>query len=269
MSGMESEPALFRLTYTKLETFYGCRKRYWFSYVSGEDWPPQQESPASLIGNGVHRAMQKLCETGDPRDGEHELELYLRMPSHAIAGPGTEHHALAFEIYANGVKAHESIVSEDRFAEIDTWVPSKTRGITVRAKVDRADRLGPDRWQLIDWKTGKFDLDDKVDRQLDMAHLVLRTGRRLPHEATVRAIGWNLRSGQQRVRELTRDDAVRTVNYLVRVVQTIAATTEWVATPGPACTFCDWRDRCVEAAQVAETGIDWLDEDWERAQDPF
>lgn len=269
IAAMEPAPVLFRITYSKTESFRRCRKQYWFSYVSGEPWPPSRESPASLVGNGVHRAMQKLCETGDPGDGAHELDLYLRMPSHAIAGPETEFFALAAEIYAAGVKAHESIESEARFAEMDSWVPSKSRGITVRSKIDRADRLGPDRWQLIDWKTGKFDLDDRVDWQLDIAHLVLRTVMRLPREASVRALGWNLRNGQQRVRELTRDDAIRTVDYLMRFTRTIEKMTEWPAMPGPHCTFCDWRDRCPEADQLERTGLDWLDEEWEREAEPF
>jgi RecB family exonuclease len=252
-----------------MESFRRCRKQYWFSYVSGEEWPPGRESAASLVGNGVHRAMQKLCETGDARDGEHELDLYLRMPAHAIAGPETEHFAVAKQLYENGVRAHESIESEARWAELDTWVPSKRRGINVRAKVDRADRLSADRWQLIDWKTGRFDLDDRVDWQLDIAHLVLRTMLRLPQEATVRAMGWNLRTGQQRVRELTRDDAVKTVDELWRFTQMLGELTEFGATPGPGCTFCDWRDRCDEAIQLEQTGIDWLDADWEREAAPF
>ena len=262
-------PALFRLTYTKLESFRRCRKQYWFSYVSGEEWPPSRETPASLVGNSVHRAMQKLCETGDERDGEHELDVYLRMPSHAIAGPDTEHFETAMQLYRNGVEAHRSIVSEARFAEIDTWVPSKKRGINIRAKVDRADRLAPDRWQLIDWKTGKFDLDDRVDWQLDIAHLVLRTALRLPHDATVRAIGWNLRTGEQRVRELQQADAVKTADFLGRWAGEVQALDEFIAMPGPGCGFCDWRDRCPEAAAVESEGADFLDESWQREAAPF
>ncbi|MEO8541913.1 MAG: PD-(D/E)XK nuclease family protein [bacterium] len=267
---MDSEKPLFRLTHSKIESYKRCRKQYWFSYVSGEDWPPSRESAASLVGNGVHRAMQKLCETGDPRDGAHELDTYLRMPKHEMAGPETEHFGLALQIYENGVKAHESIESEERWAELDTWVPARSRGINVRSKVDRADRLSPDRWQLIDWKTGKFDLDDTVDHQLDIAHLVLRTMLRLPQTASVRAIGWNLRTGEQRVRELTRDDAVKTVDYLWRFARGVEANTEWRATPGPACTFCDWRSRCDEAIQLDQVGVDWLfDDQWEKEAAPF
>jgi hypothetical protein len=266
----DPKPPLFKLSYSKLESFRRCRKQYWFSYVSGEAWPPGTESAASLIGNGVHRAMQKLCETNDPRDGAHELDLYLRMPIHAIAGPETEHYGIAQQLYQNGVKAHQSIDSEERWAELDTWVPSHSRGINVRAKVDRVDRLAPDRWQLIDWKTGKFDLDDKVDWQLDIAHLVVRTQLRLPREATVRAMGWNLRTGEQRVRELNRDDAAKTVDFISRFVERIANTEEWSATPGPGCTFCDWRNRCDQAQLVETEGIDWLEDTaWEREAAPF
>lgn len=263
------ETSLFRLTHTKIQAFQKCWKKYWFAYVSGLEWPPNRDSAASLMGNGVHRAMQKLCETGDARDGEHELDLYLRMPKHILAGPDTEYYGLAMEMYRNGIAAHESIESEARWAELDTWVPSKARGISVRAKVDRADRLAPDRWQLIDWKTGKYDLDDVVDAQLDMAHLVLRTMLRLPREARVRAVGWNLRTGEQRVRELTREDALQTANYLAGVAQRLESLTEFPATPGPACTYCDWRDRCDEAKQVEAVGVDWLDDEWEREAAPF
>lgn len=263
------ENPLFRLTHSKIQSFRQCRKKYWFSYVSGIEWPPSRESAPSLIGNGVHRAMQVLCETGDPGDGEHELDAYLRMPKHEIAGPATEHYPLAMELYHNGVKAHDSIVSEERFGEMDTWVPARSRGINVRAKIDRTDRLGPNRWQLIDWKTGRYDLDDVVDAQLDIAHLVLRTMKRLPREANVRALGWNLRTGEQRVRELTRDDAVKTVDYLSHLATRLESLTEFPATPGPACTFCDWRDRCDEAEQLEKVGVDWLDDDWEKESAPF
>lgn len=261
-------PQLFRLTYSKIESYRRCRKQYWFSYVSGEEWPPSRDSPAALVGNAVHRAMQKLCETGDERDGHHELDLYLRMPAHASAGPGTEYAAEAERIYATGVEAHRSIESEARFAELDTWVPSKRRGITIRSKVDRADRISADRWQLIDWKTGRYDLDDKVDCQLDIAHLVLRTVMRLPHEASVRAIGWNLRSNEQRLRELRQDDAVRTADHLGRWAAEAQATREFIAFPGPHCGFCAWHDRCEEAVAVESTGVDYIDDAWERGVEP-
>lgn len=252
---------LFKVTHTKVEAFRRCRKQYWFGYVSGLVWPEPGDPPAAIVGNGVHRAMQKLCDTGEPRDGWAELDAYLRMPKHAVAGPGTEGWALAFACYERGIEAHRAIVSEARWAELESWAPSKRLGITVRAKADRVDRLGQDRWQVVDWKTGRFDLDDVVDRQLDLVHLIVRTVRQLPRTATVRAVGWNLRTGEQRVRELTRDDAKATMEYLGRMAQMMQAETEFLATPGVHCAFCHWRDRCEEAARVELEGLDWLEWD--------
>src|SRR5690349_19404259 len=177
-----------------MESFRRCRKQYWFSYVSGEEWPPGTESAASLIGNGVHRAMQKLCETNDPRDGADELDLHLRMPIHAIAGPETEPYGMAQQLHPHGVTAHHAIGSDSR-----------------------SDR-----------------------------------------------------PGEQRVRELDRDDAPKTVDCISRFVERIANTEEWSATPGPGCTFCDWRSRCDQAQLVETEGIDWLeDTTWEREAAPF
>jgi CRISPR/Cas system-associated exonuclease Cas4 (RecB family) len=242
---------LFRLSHTKIVSFNRCRKQYWFRYVSGLEWPREADTPAAMIGTGVHRAMKVLCETDDPADGEHELDAYLRMPKHEAIGPGTEEHTLAFQLYANGVAAHQSIESEERWAELDTYVPSLKRGINVRTVVDRADRLSAGHWQIIDWKTGRFDLNEEVDAQLDIAHLVLRTIRRLPREARVTAMGWNLRSGQKRVRELVRDDAVATMHYLTGIAARFQATTEFEATPSRACSFCEWRPQCPEAAELS------------------
>ena len=122
--------------------------------------------------------------------------------------------------------AHRSIVSENCWTELDTWVPSKQLGIAATAKLDRADRLGPDAYQIIDWKTGKFDFGEVTDAQLDIAHLVLRTARKLKPQDTVTAIGWNLRTGDRRVRPLTRDDAAATMRYLGGRARQLQATTE-------------------------------------------
>jgi RecB family exonuclease len=249
---------LFRLTHSKIETFRRCRKQYWFAYVSGLPWPEQEQTAALIVGNAVHRAMQKLCDTGHPDDGYAELDAYLRMPKHALAAPGTEGYAEALACYEAGIAAHESIASEARWAELESWAPWERAGITVRSRADRVDRLAANRWLVIDWKTGKFEVEDVTDRQLDLAHVIVRTVRRLPAEATVRAVAWNLRTGQQRVRELTRQDALHTMAYAARMAERMQAEAEFLANPGPHCGFCAWRGRCEAAARLEAEGLEWL-----------
>jgi hypothetical protein len=238
-----------------------CRKQFWFRYLSGYPWPESIPTPAGVIGTGVHRAMKTLCETGDPEDGRSELDVYLRMPAHECAGPGTEGYSEAFALFENGCQAHDTIVSEDSWAERDTWVPRPNAGVTLQAKIDRVDRLGPLHWQVVDWKTGRWDFDDVVDSQLDLGHIAARTCFQLPREATVTALAWNLRNGRQRVRELTRDDAVATIKRFVGLAHRIQSTEEFEATPNSGCRFCEWRDRCPEAEQMESGTIDWLDDE--------
>ncbi|HEU4754254.1 MAG TPA: PD-(D/E)XK nuclease family protein, partial [Armatimonadota bacterium] len=113
-------------------------------------------------------------------------------------------------------------------------------------------------WQVIDWKTGAGGLAEHTDRQLDIGHLAVRTQFRLPREAEVTAVAWNLQTGDRRVRRLTREDGRRTVNYVVRIAQRMEeeiAAGEFPATPSRGCTFCAWRELCPEA----EPDLSWLD----------
>jgi putative RecB family exonuclease len=253
-----AEP-LFRITHSKAQSFLRCRKQYWFGYVSGEQWPEEEAEPAPLvIGNAVHRGMQELCESGDPDVARQRVDAYLRMPKHAAAAPGTEEYAVVMECLERGIEAHQSIDSAERWAELETWAPAPKAGISVLAKIDRVDRLRDGLVQIIDWKTGRYDDPYITDEQLDIGHVAVRVVHRLKPDEAVRAIGWNLRSGSKRVRELVRDDAAATVRRMVGLARRMQQEQEFTATPGPQCGWCRWRDRCPEAAEV-ESG-EWEDD---------
>ena len=237
----------FRLSHSKLQAFDRCRKLYWFRYVSGEPWPEEAPNPAGCVGTGVHRGLKTLCDTGDTADGASALDVYLRMPAHACAGPGTEAYREAFALYARGCEAHASIASEERWAELDTWAPWRSRGLNVRARIDRVDRLAGDGWQIIDWKTGTYEDDSSVDQQLDLGHVAARVSLQLGREARVTAVAWNLRTGQRRLRELRQGDAEATMQRLANLADRLQGMTAFTATPGPHCGFCAWRPQCMEA----------------------
>ncbi len=253
--------ALFRIFHSKIATFEQCRKKYWFRYVSGYPKPADVISGAGVVGSGVHRAMKALCLTGRPEDGLNALNGYLKMPVHECAAPGTEYHALAIQFYESGCEAHASLAAAQTWAELDVSAPWPSGGIEVTARIDRADHVEGARWRLIDWKTGRYDMDEVVDGQLDIGHVALRKARELPRDAEVTAIGWNLRTGDQRVRVLNREDARGTIDYLSAAARRMQATTEFEATPSFSCSFCEWRPQC-EEAERAQSGIDdWDEED--------
>jgi len=51
------------------------------------------------------------------------------------------------------------------------------------------------------------------------------------------------------------------MRYYAGVAELIQATTDFEATPGIGCTFCEWRDRCEEAARVEAGEHDWLEDE--------
>ncbi len=251
---------LFVINHSRAQSFFRCRKQYWFRHLSGLPKPPDPMNPSGIVGTGVHRAMRALCDSGDADVGLAELDVYLRMPVHEEAGPGTEWHAIALAAYDQGVTVHNSIDSEDRWAEKDTYAPYPARGVSLGARIDRIDRLTPDHWQIIDWKTGRIDYDDTTDDQLDIGHVALRTSLRavVARGATVTAIAWNLRTGARRVRQLVRSDAAATMRKYAALADRIQANTDFAASPSNMCAFCEWRPQCPESDLTTEP--EWDDD---------
>lgn len=238
---------LFRVSNRKARSFLACQKQYWYRYLSGLEAPPEEEGPQLIVGKAVHRAMKALCDTDDPGIARQMMDAYLRMPKHAIAAPGTEWYAQAEALFGRGVEAHRSIESEERWAELDTWAPWPSAGITLTARIDRVDRLSADHYQIVDWKTGAMEVEEETDAQLDIGHVAARVSLHMPRDARVTAIGWNLRSGERRVRELVREDAEATMAYMGAMARRMRATTGFVATPGGTCRLCEWAGVCEEA----------------------
>jgi CRISPR/Cas system-associated exonuclease Cas4 (RecB family) len=244
---MAPPPRLFEISFAKLSVFNQCRKRYWFRYVAYNRRDPDVMHPNALVGKAVHRGLKNLCLTGQPEDGWSVIDSYLRMPGHECASPGTAAYDDALTFFAKGYEAHESVVSENRWAELPTGYRWRGGGIEVQSWIDRVDRISADEVLIIDWKTGRVDIDDATDTQLDIAHAMIRAAWRLPANVRATAIGWNLRTGEQRARKLTRDHAAGTMRFLSGVAKRMQETTEFEATPSPLCRFCDFRLQCPDA----------------------
>jgi ATP-dependent exoDNAse (exonuclease V) beta subunit len=239
---------LFRITPAKHRSFHTCLKQYWFKYLSGQTWPERDENePPLVVGKGVHRAMHVLTQSQNEDVARQQLDIYLRMPKHSCAAPGTEAYDEAMALYEKGVEAHRSLEAEESWAERETLAPWPSRGIEVSARVDRVDRRSADHYVVIDWKTGGYEDEDQTDLQLDIGHVAARRTLRLGRQVRVTAIGWNLRKDEQRVRELVRDDAEATMELMAANAARMQRTTEFPATPSSACRFCEWQPQCPES----------------------
>ena len=244
---MPATSRLFGISFAKLSAFNQCRKKYWFRYVVFAPKDPDPRNPNALVGTAVHRGMKSLCLTGQPEDGWSTIDAYLSMPGNEKAAPGTVPYDEALQFYAAGYDAHESIVSENRWAELPTAFRWSAGGIEVLASIDRVDRISADEILLIDWKTGRIERDDETDVQLDICHALIRAAWKLPANVRATAIGWNLRTDSRRTRKLTREHAAGTMRFLAGAATRMQETTEFEATPSPLCRFCDFRLQCPDA----------------------
>ncbi|MCS7295104.1 MAG: PD-(D/E)XK nuclease family protein [Chloroflexota bacterium] len=254
---MDGAPSLFPLSYRKIRSFLACRRQYWFRYCSGLAPEPAAASEAAIVGIAVHRGLAVLTDTGRDDLGRQEVDAYLRMPSHELAGPGTKAYERAMGLYEAGVAAHRALEGIDPRAEVESWAPWPERGITLWAKVDRFERTPDGGYRLIDWKTGATLWAEETDRQLDLAHVIVRTVFRIPRDATVESIAWNLQTGERRVRPLGRDDAKAAMEYAAELAARMQACEAFPPTPGPACGWCEFRGRCDAALTTVDT---WLED---------
>ncbi len=246
------------INYSKISTFTQCRKKYWFKFIerAPSNWRP---TPGAIIGRGVHQALGRSAMAGSEESGREALDAYLRMPDHAVAGPDTSYYSSRW-LYSRGSAASNSFDSADTWTELSLAWYWKNADLAFDAILDRVDELSDESWQIIDWKTGNYDAEDATDLQLDIAHVVLRSAKRLPDQTVVTTIGWNLRHETRRVRVLERRHAVATLRMLLVMARRIDATTEFTASPSRLCSFCDFLSRCDEAQYAALGQLEWADE---------
>jgi hypothetical protein len=242
------------MNYSRWRSWDTCRRQYWYSYISKQEWPNDEMSPPGIIGKAVHEGMKYLTDSGDEEVGAQKMDVYLRMPVHESCGPGTDNYRMAHEYYARGMEAHRSLETIDSRTELESWRHFKEYGVRLRARLDRIDKVAENHYRIIDWKTGRYMPDLQTDMQLDIGHVIARITRpQLRSTGIVDAIAWNLRTGETRIRRLTIEDAVITARLMGRLAVRIQREETFEPTAGPHCNICKWQPDC-EAAQDAISG---------------
>lgn len=242
------------MNYSRWKAWDTCRKQYWYSYVSEEKWPDDEQSAPGIIGKAVHEGMKYLSDTDDEEVGAQRMDAYLRMPSHDSCGPGTDNYRMAHTYYESGIAAHRSLEAIDTRTEIESWRHFKEYGIRMRSRMDRMDKVADGHYRIIDWKTGRYMPDQATDMQLDIAHVIARITRpQLRSDGIVDSIAWNLRTGETRHRRLTVEDAVMTARLFGRLAVRIQREEEFETNAGPHCNICKWQPKC-DAARDAIDG---------------
>jgi DNA helicase-2/ATP-dependent DNA helicase PcrA len=208
-----------------------CPKRFYWTTVRPL---PRFSGPAARIGTDVHRWIERRSS------GQAtllELEETPDLTTEELAGePGR-------------VERLRRAFLESRFADITPLHAERPfllrlDGFTVSGRIDAVYGRPDGPWEIVDWKTGKRPADDDplAGLQLDLYGLAcVEIWGKLPDELTLTYL--YLASAEEASHAMEDPDAVR-----ARVVESLRAIAEgaFEPTPGPQCTYCDFRSFCVE-----------------------
>jgi DNA helicase-2/ATP-dependent DNA helicase PcrA len=208
-----------------------CPKRFYWTAVRPL---PRFSGPAARIGTDVHRWIERRAS------GQAvllEVEEVPDLTAEELAGePGkVERLREAFlrSRFADAVPLH----AERPFL-------LRLEGFTIGGRIDAVYGDPDGGWEVVDWKTGRRPADDDplAALQLDLYGLAcIEIWRKRPEDVTLTYL--YLASGDEVSHPMERPDVVRE-----RVVQALRAIDAGAfdPTPGPQCTYCDFKAFCPE-----------------------
>jgi RecB family exonuclease len=252
-----------RLSPSALEKFVGCPKAFAYQYIEkaeGEDRP----SPILVIGNAVHGALDKFFGLPAQPDVRTLANLHLALRAVWPQHRNDEAFLDSLEEADAGRSALQMLSEyaerqpEDLLAtprEREGWARLRLGDYNLFGRLDRIDVLDNGQVVIRDWKTGRRALTAKqVPENLAAQIYCLSVADkfrgapltfRLEYLALGRTVNWSPSPEQlseAKVRLLEMIDGIQDLDY---------DGGEFVATPGPACQYCNHAHICPDKNRVS------------------
>jgi putative RecB family exonuclease len=262
---------LFTCTPSRLVSFEDCPRRYRYTYI---DRPAPQKGPPwahNSLGASVHTALRNWYALPEAKRTVAALPTLLRA---TWVSEGYRDEAQEREVFRRALGWLEDYVagldpSTDPVG-VERVVAARTEVLALSGRVDRIDQDG-DELVIVDYKTGRGELtcDDargsralalyayaaervfrRRCRRVELHHLP--TGTVAAHEHTEESLARHLRRAEQ-----TAQDAIDAEAAVAAGADPDEA---FPTTPGPICSWCDFRKICPAGVGAPErnpwAGID-------------
>jgi putative RecB family exonuclease len=262
---------LFTCTPSRLVSFEDCPRRYRYTYI---DRPAPQKGPPwahNSLGASVHTALRNWYALPEAKRTVAALPTLLRA---TWVSEGYRDETQEREVFRRALGWLEDYVagldpSTDPVG-VERVVAARTEVLALSGRVDRIDQDGDD-LVIVDYKTGRGELtgDDargsralalyayaaervfrRRCRRVELHHLP--TGKVAAHEHTEESLARHLRRAEQ-----TAQDAIDAEAAVAAGADPDEA---FPTTPGPICSWCDFRKICPAGAGAPErdpwAGID-------------
>ncbi|MGN9911892.1 RecB family exonuclease [Phytohabitans sp. LJ34] len=250
---------LFVCTPSKLGSYEDCPRRYRYSYVDRPTPPKGPPWAHNSLGASVHTALRNWFALPADRRRPEALPTLLKG---TWVREGYRDEAQERTAYRRALEWLESYVETlDPAVEplgVERVVAVKTAVLAFNGRADRIDsRTGPDGPELaiVDYKTGRSGLDADDARGSQALALYAYAAERVFRRPCRRVELHHLPSGTVAAHEHTPESLARQVTRAEDTARDIVAAERAVAdgadpdaafptTPGPICTWCDFRKSC-------------------------
>lgn len=244
-----------RLSPAAINRFRTCPKSFYFADI---ERVPRDERPSPILAqaNAVHGALEKFF--GLPQDDRSTENLHRALrhewPKHRK--PGSFHTRNEEAAYGRDALAMLSRFAEDfdtsaRPLAREQWLTAPFEGIELFGKVDRIDARADGRLEIIDYKTGRRQLDPE-DLPHDPAAQIYLLLAEAVYQAEVERVRFiYLVTGAEAAWSPEREDVEVLKTRLAALLTDMRATSEFTATPGDQCRWCPFSLRCPDRQRVA------------------
>jgi DNA helicase-2/ATP-dependent DNA helicase PcrA len=234
-----------KVSYSKLSTFKECPFKYKCLYID-KLWHMKKDRPYLSMGNSVHLALRDFFQVRN-KSFRTLQNLAKLLKGHWInkgykdEKEEKEYALRAWEMLSQFYETYNPyiiplMVEKNFSVRIED-------NLIFSVRIDRVDKLVNGGYELIDYKTGKnTDIEkEEEDLQLTIYYLALQHHYRIrPTRFTYYFLEDNKRVTTSRSEKQIGQGLISIKNF----VRQINTTQEFLPTPNPFCSFCDFAEMC-------------------------
>ena len=246
-----------RLSPSAIAMYETCAKRFYLHHVLRKQTPWQADAPTMMLGNCIHRALDRFYGLQELTQRTHEnlhktfYDAWSRYPHRdrifLDAREEAEWGRRGLNLLSDYAERFDLFVKPLRR---EKWMEVKVPklGIHLRGKVDRVD-VGPLGLEIIDYKTGahQLDADELRDDISALAYVVMvATTEKRPVSQVSHLY---LPSGDLVTHQIEPEDTATLTREVARRHYEAQNALQYPARPGLHCGFCPYHD-CTERSQT-------------------
>ncbi len=238
------------LSPTRINTYLTCAVKYRYVYIEKIGKFYLKARPYYSFGSTLHNVLQTFHEEGGkaaPEEMLTKLDEAWVSAGYESTAQETEHREAGEQIVQAYAAAHQARAEE----EIETIALEKTINwdmgrFKLSGRVDRIDRYPDGRLEIIDYKSGRYEITPEEvasDLAMNIYQLILK--RNYPESRVISSIQ-SLRSGSKASAELSIDEMAEFETDILQLGNEILDRDYSVLTPVPieACSYCDFLPKC-------------------------